>query len=88
MLLWTGCDNEALAAIYNPVFHAVLRVIHHNHGLTNQPGEAFTQLAKIKRTADFNTGTEQLLSVAMDCVSSLSRVGVYRSFQGKHGKEL
>lgn len=71
VLLWTGCDNEALAAICNPAFHAVLRVIHHNHGLTNQLGEAFTQLAKIKESADSNTGAKQLLSAATDCVSSL-----------------
>lgn len=56
------CDNEALDAICNPTFYAVLRVIHHNHGLTNQLGKAFTKPAKIKENA---------LSAAMDCVSCL-----------------
>lgn len=74
------CDNEALAAICNPTFYAVLRVIHHNHSLTNQLGKAFTQPAKIKENADSNRGAEQLLSAAMDCFSSLPLCSCFQVF--------
>lgn len=74
------CDNEALAAICNPTFYGVLRVIHHNHSLTNQLGKAFTQPAKIKENADSNRGAEQLLSAAMDCFSSLPLCSCFQVF--------
>lgn len=84
VLLWTGCDNEALAAICNPAFHAVLWVIHHNYGLTNQLGKAFTQPEKRKENADSNIFGKQLFSAAMDCVSSLLCACVYRANVAKH----
>lgn len=66
VLLWTGCDNEALAAICNPAFHAVLWIIHRNRALASHLGESFIQRAKIKENADPNVGAEQLLSAAVD----------------------
>lgn len=59
-----------LAAICNPAFHAVLWIIHRNHGPTNHLGKAFIQHARIKETADPNMGAEPLLSAAVDAVSS------------------
>lgn len=72
-----------LAAICNPAFHAVLWIIHRNHGLTNHLGKGFIQHARIKANAEPNImGAEQLLSAAADSVSSQPLCSCLEVFAG------